>query len=170
MSAAPTIRGAVAADLAAITDIYADAVLNGTASWEIEPPAADEMARRRDEILSLDLPYIVAELPEGVAGYAYAGRYRPRPAYVHTVENSVYVAPWARRRGVGAVLLDALIEACRARGKHQMVAVIGDSVDNPSIALHERAGFVHAGLLRNVGYKHGRWLDQVLMQKTLVEE
>lgn len=165
----PAIRPAEHRDLPAIAEIYAHAVLNGTASWEIEPPDLPELTRRFEAILAGGYPYLVAEREGAILGYAYAGAYRPRPAYRATVENSIYVAPGAQGGGVGSALLDALVEGCTARGFRQMVAVIGDGTGASlgSRRLHERAGFSLIGVARAVGYKHGRWLDQMLMQKPL---
>lgn len=166
-----SIRPGLAADIPAITAIYAHAVLHGTASWEIEPPGEAEMLRRQEAILAGGYPYLVAERDGALLGYAYAGAYRPRPAYRATVENSIYVAPAAQGSGIGTALLAALIEACAARGFRQMIAVIGDGTGASigSRRLHERAGFRLIGVAEKVGYKHGRWLDQMLMQKELGE-
>jgi L-amino acid N-acyltransferase YncA len=161
------IRAAVPADIGAITRIYAHAVRFGTASFEIEPPDEAEMARRQRALIDGGFPYLVAEADGAVAGYAYAGPYRPRPAYRFSVENSVYVAPEAHRRGVGRALLDRLIAEAAARGFRQMIAVIGDSDQAASIALHRAAGFRLVGTIAAVGFKHGRWLDSVLMQREL---
>lgn len=161
------IRESRDGDLAEIHEIYAHHVLTGTASFELAPPDAAEIARRREVTLATGYPYFVAEIDGRVAGYSYAGPYRPRPAYRDTVENSVYVADWAQRRGVARTLLKALIAACEAAGRRQMIAVIGDSAHTASIRLHETLGFAHIGTLRSVGYKHDRWLDTVLMQRTL---
>jgi phosphinothricin acetyltransferase len=163
------IRPATAADIAAITRIYADAVRNGTASFEIEPPDQAEMIRRQAALLDNGYSYLAAEIEGAVAGYAYAGPYRARPAYKWTVEDSVYVTPDMHRKGVGGLLLARLIGESTQRGFRQMIAVIGDSAQTASIAVHERAGFSHAGTLRSVGFKHGRWLDTVLMQRALGE-
>jgi phosphinothricin acetyltransferase len=163
------IRPAVPDDIRAITRIYADAVLHGTASFEIEPPGEVEMLRRQTALLKNDYPYFAAEIESVVAGYAYAGPYRTRPAYQWSVEDSVYVAPDMHRKGIGALLLRALITTSAQRGYRQMIAVIGDSAQPGSIALHERAGFRHIGTLRSVGFKHGKWLDTVLMQRALGE-
>jgi L-amino acid N-acyltransferase YncA len=167
----PSIRPAEPADIPAITTIYAYAVLHGTASWELDPPDEAEMLRRREAILAGGYPYLVAERAGLVLGYAYAGAYRPRPAYRATVENSIYIAPEAQGLGIGAALLDALMAACSARGFRQMIAVIGDGTGASigSRRLHERAGFRLIGVAEKVGYKHGRWLDQMLMQKELGE-
>jgi phosphinothricin acetyltransferase len=161
------IRAARLADIAAITRIYAEAVEHGTATFEIEPPAEAEMARRQRALLVDGYPYLVAEVGGLVAGFAYAGSYRARPAYSWCVEDSIYLAPQFRRRGLGAALLTRLVEDAAARGFRQMIAVIGDSAQVPSIAVHARVGFAHIGTLRSVGFKHGRWLDTVLMQRPL---
>ncbi len=163
------IRPATPNDIGAITGIYADAVVHGTASFEIEPPNEAEMLRRQAALLNNGYPYFAAEIEGAVAGYAYAGPYRMRPAYRWSVEDSVYVAPDMHRKGIGALLLRALIGASGQRGYRQMIAVIGDSAQIGSIALHERAGFTHIGTLRSVGFKHGQWLDTVLMQRALGE-
>jgi len=154
-------------DLAAIAAIYAHHVLHGTASFETEPPSLEEMRRRRAELMARGYPYLVADDPAGIVGYAYAGPYRARPAYGNTVENSVYLRPDAIGRGLGRRLLDALIADCEGRGYRQMIAVVGDSGNTASIRLHERAGFRLVGVLRSVGFKHGRWLDTVLLQRAL---
>jgi phosphinothricin acetyltransferase len=162
------IRDAADADIPAITAIYAHAVLNGRASFETEAPDEAEIARRRLRVVSLGLPYLVAALPDaGVVGYAYAGPYRPRPAYRFSLENSIYIAPDRQGAGIGRALLPALIARSEALGYRQMIAVIGDSANHASIRLHARCGFVHAGVLSSVGWKHGRWLDTVLMTRAL---
>ncbi len=161
------IRAATAADIPAITAIYDHAVRHGTASFELDPPDAAEMARRRQTLADAGFPYLVAETEGAVAGYAYAGAYRPRPAYRWSVEDSVYVAPALQRRGVGRALLARLITAAEERGFRQMIAVIGDSAQAPSIELHRAAGFHMIGRVENVGHKFGRWLDTVLMQRPL---
>jgi L-amino acid N-acyltransferase YncA len=163
------IRPALPGDIGAITRIYADAVRNGTASFEVEPPDEAEMLRRQTALVNNRYPYFTAEIESVVAGYAYAGPYRARPAYKWSVEDSVYVAPNMHRKGIGALLLRALVAASAQRGYRQMIAVIGDSAQIGSIALHERAGFRHIGTLRSVGFKHGKWLDTVLMQRALGE-
>jgi L-amino acid N-acyltransferase YncA len=161
------VRLAGSADIPAITQIYAHAVRTGTASFELEPPDAAEMMRRQRALLDGGYPYLVAERDGTIVGYAYAGPYRSRPAYRWTVEDSIYVAPQAQRSGIGRVLLDRLIDACEARDFRQMIAVIGDSQQTPSIALHRAAGFRLIGTLEAVGFKFGRWLDTVLMQRQL---
>ncbi|MFC3226436.1 GNAT family N-acetyltransferase [Marinibaculum pumilum] len=155
------------ADLEAVAAIYRHAVLHGSASFELSPPDAAEMARRHAAILAGGYPWLVARLEDRVAGFAYAGPYRPRPAYAATVENSVYVAPDLHGRGIGRALLARLIDEAEDRGFRQMIAVIGDSANRASIGLHAALGFSHAGVLRSVGWKHGRWLDSVLMQREL---
>ena len=163
----PFVRPATPADIAAITAIYCPAVLHGTASFEIDAPDEAEMRRRYDAIVAAGYPIIVAELDGRVAGYAYANAYRPRPAYRYSVEDSIYVATEAQRQGVGRALLAALIDATTAIGCRQMIAVIGDSDQPGSIGLHTLFGFTHCGVIRAVGFKHGRWLDSVIMQRAL---
>jgi phosphinothricin acetyltransferase len=163
----PVIRPATLADLPAITAIYDDAVRTGTATFELDPPGLGEMTARFQGLLDGGFPYLVADAGGEVAGYAYAGPYRARPAYRFTVENSIYLATGARRRGIGLALLDHLVAESRSRGHRQMIAVIGDSANAASIAVHSRAGFQMAGTLRDVGFKFGRWLDTVLMQREL---
>jgi phosphinothricin acetyltransferase len=157
------------ADLAAITRIYAQAVREGTASFEIDPADSAEMQRRFEALQADGYPYLVAECDGTVAGYAYAGPYRARPAYRFSVEDSVYVAPGRQRGGIGRALLASLIEAAEAKAFRQMVAVIGDSANTSSIELHRAAGFRLVGTLENIGFKFGRWLDSVLMQRALGE-
>jgi phosphinothricin acetyltransferase len=161
------LRPAGPPDIAAITRIYADAVAHGTASFELEPPDEAEMARRQQSLLSNFYPYLAAEIGGTIAGYAYAGPYRARPAYKWCVENSVYVAPEFHRRGIGKLLLMHLIAETEQRGFRQMIAVIGDSAQTASIALHAACGFELVGTLRSVGFKHGKWLDTPLMQRSL---
>lgn len=164
MSSLP-IRPASTADIEQIAAIYADAVTHGTASYELEPPTSDEMVARFNTLSDAGFPYIVAHDGERIAGYAYAGPFRPRPAYRFIVENSVYVAPVDKGRGLGAALMQRLIAESEALGFRQMIAVIGDGhAESPSVRLHERLGFRHAGRLEGSGFKHGRWLDTVFMQ------
>jgi len=165
----PAIRAATPADIAQITAIYRPAVLTGTASFELEPPAEDEMLRRFRAIRDAGYPYVIAELDGRVAGYAYVNAYRARPAYRFTVENSVYIAPDVQGKGVGRALLDRLITTCRDDGFRLMIAVIGDSANFASIGLHRRAGFRFCGTIHSVGYKFGRWLDSVIMELPLGE-
>ena len=162
-----SIRPSLPADIPAVTRIYAHAVTNGTASFELEPPDEKEMARRREAILAGGYPHLVAEAAGEVVGYAYASAFRPRPAYRFSVEDSVYVAPGRQGAGIGRALLSALVAVCAEQGYRQMIAVIGDRASLASIRLHERAGFSHAGRLSNVGFKHDAWRDIILMQRTL---
>lgn len=161
------VRTAAEGDIPAIAAIYRLAVETGTASFELEPPDDVEMLRRYRALTDAGYDYIVAEREARVVGYAYAGAYRPRPAYRFTVENSVYVAADAQRAGVGRALLQTLIDRCTAAGYRQMIAVIGDSRQYASIQLHRSAGFLFVGTTHSVGFKHGRWLDSVLMQRAL---
>jgi L-amino acid N-acyltransferase YncA len=163
------IRPAAEADLPFVTDIYAHAVRYGTATFELIPPDLAEMTRRFRTLMDGGFPYSVAALDGRVVGYAYAGAYRPRPAYRFTVENSVYLEPAIHRRGIGLQLMQHLIEACEARGYRQMIAVIGDSANAGSIGVHVRCGFQMIGTHPNVGLKFGRWLDTVMMQLSLGE-
>jgi L-amino acid N-acyltransferase YncA len=162
-----SIRLATPADIPAITRIYALAVENGTASFEIEAPDRTEMARRQRELIDAGFPYIAAEFGGTLLGYAYVARYRLRPAYRFTVEDSIYVDPGAQRRGVGRKLLEHLVAESAGRGFRQMIAVIGDSAQSASIELHRAAGFRMVGTLESVGHKFGRWLDSVMMQRAL---
>jgi L-amino acid N-acyltransferase YncA len=161
------IRDVRHSDVAPITRIYADAVLNGTASFELKPPDEAEMARRTKVLLAKSYPYLVAEFFGGVAGYAYAGPYRDRPAYDWCVEDSIYVAPEFHRRGIGRLLLARLIAECQAAGFRQMIGVIGDSANTASIAVHAALDFRLIGTFQSIGFKHGKWLDTVLMQRAL---
>jgi phosphinothricin acetyltransferase len=164
----PTIRDAADSDIPVITAIYGHAVRHGLASFETEAPDEAEIARRRAAVVALGLPYLVAELPAaGVVGYAYAGPYRPRPAYRFSLENSIYVAPDRQGAGIGRALLPALLGRSEALGYRVMIAVIGDSANRASIRLHEGCGFTHIGVLPSVGWKHGQWLDTVLMTRAL---
>jgi phosphinothricin acetyltransferase len=165
----PTVRAATEADIAAITAIYRPAVLSGTASFELDPPDEAEMHRRFEAIVGAGYPYFVAEIDGRIVGYAYANAYRTRPAYRFTVEDSIYIAPEAQGKGVGRLLLARLVEACAAKGYRLMVAVIGDSRQYGSIALHRSAGFTFCGTIHSIGYKLGRWLDSVIMELPLGE-
>jgi phosphinothricin acetyltransferase len=164
---AVSIRSATPADVPATTRIYAHSVRCGTASFELEAPDQAEMSRRMRALLDGGFPYLIAEIDGAVVGYAYAGPYRPRPAYRFSVEDSIYIDPAAQRQGVGRALLDRLIEECTRRGFRQMIAVIGDSAQLPSIKLHRAAGFRMIGTFENCGYKFDRWLDSVFMQRAL---
>ena len=163
------IRHATLDDISPIHAIYCNSVLQETASWELTPPDVAEMGRRMQGVLEQGYPYFVAMLDERVIGYSYANNYRPRPGYRFTVENSIYVHPAFQRRGIARQLMTTVIEACTARGFRQMIAVIGDSENHASIALHRSLGFVQVGLLPTIGFKFGRWLDGVLMQRPLGE-
>ena len=163
----PVLRPALLADIPAITRIYAHAVTHGTASFELEAPDEAEMSRRMQVLLDGGSPYIVAEVDGALAGYAYAGAYRPRRAYRFSVEDSIYVDPIVHRKGVGRALLTRLIADSERCGFRQMVAVIGDSAQTPSIEIHRALGFRMIGTIENVGHKFDRWLDTVLMQRPL---
>src|ERR1700682_1294648 len=163
----PEIRAAAAPDLPAIAEIYDHAVRYGTATFELIPPDLPEMTRRCGGLMDGGFPYLVAALEGRVAGYAYAGAYRPRPAYRFTVENSVYLQPDIHRRGIGLQLLQRLIAESEARGYRQMIAVIGDSANAGSIGVHTKCGFQMIGTHPDVGFKFGRWLDTVMMQRAL---
>jgi phosphinothricin acetyltransferase len=167
MAPKPIIRDTEETDMPAIQAIYAHAVLHGLATFEEVPPSIDEMVSRLADARNLDLPYLSAELEGAVVGYSYCRPYRPRPAYRHTVEDSVYVAEGLQGRGIGSLLLTELIKRCEAGPWRQMVAVIGDTKNIASIALHRHLGFRDAGTLRAVGFKLGRWVDTVQMQRTL---
>lgn len=161
------IRPSADADLDAITVIYAEAVLNGTGTFELDPPDRSEMARRRAEVLGRSLPFLVAAQGERILGYAYANYFRPRMAYRFCLEDSIYLAPEARGQGVGRLLLAELMARCTQAGARQMLAVIGDSANAGSIGVHRALGFQDAGLLKAAGWKFDRWLDVVLMQREL---
>lgn len=161
------IRPSSEADIAAIQAIYADNVLHGTGTFETEVPDAAEMARRRSEVLGRGLPFLVAESAGVVLGYAYANYFRPRLAYRFCLEDSVYLQPDAKGQGIGKLLLTELIARCEAAGARQMLAVIGDADNLGSIGLHRALGFEQTGVLKSSGWKFGRWLDVVLMQRQL---
>ena len=163
------IRDAREDDCALIQAIYAEHVLHGLASWEEVPPDVAEIAYRMTNLKKAGFPYRVLELNEEVKGFAYANSYRSRPAYRFTVENSIYVDSVCTRKGLGGNLLEDLIKQCAARGFRQMVAIIGDSKNVASIKLHTAYGFEHCGTVRSLGFKHGKWLDQVIMQQSLGE-
>ncbi|MCV0394237.1 MAG: GNAT family N-acetyltransferase [Rhizobiaceae bacterium] len=166
----PLLRPATQADTDAIADIYADAVRHGTASYELEPPTHAEMAARFEVLAAGGYPYLVAEDDGRVLGYAYAGPFRPRPAYRFTVEDSIYLHPEVKGRGLGRLLLKRLVGEAEALGFRQMIAVIGDGKANiASVRLHAALGFTHAGTIEGTGFKHGRWLDTVFMRKALNE-
>ena len=161
------IRPSTAADLPAITAIYAWNVHNGTGTFELEAPDLTEMTRRRDDVLAKGLPWLVAQRGDEILGYAYANHFRPRRAYRFCLEDSVYLAQAAQGQGVGSLLLTELLARCEALGARQMLAVIGDSANLGSVGVHRKLGFEHVGVLRAAGWKFERWLDVVLMQKSL---
>lgn len=154
-------------DIPAIQAIYAHYVATNLATFELEPPGVQQMLARRADILRGAYPYLVARLGGEVAGYAYGSAWRSRPAYRHTVEDSIYVAPGMRQGGVGSALLRELVRQCEQRGFRQMVAVVGDSANTGSLRVHEAQGFARVGTLGCVGYKFGQWVDTVLMQRAL---
>lgn len=162
-----TIRPADGRDLPAVTAIYADAVVRGLGTFEETPPGLAEMTERFHTLTAARLPYLVADDGGTLVGFCYAGPFRPRSAYRHTVEDSIYVVDGQRGRGVGRQLLSGLIDACTAIGKRQMIAVVGDSSNTASVMLHRRMDFRLAGLLYAVGYKSGNWVDCVMMQRAL---
>jgi L-amino acid N-acyltransferase YncA len=162
-----TVRAASEADMVAVRDIYAHYALHSLATFEETPPTLDEMLLRRRESVDLGLPYLVAETREEILGFAYAAAYRSRPAYRFSIEDSVYVADAVRGRGIGSALLGELIARCEGGPWRQMVAVVGDSANLGSIALHRRFGFELTGSLRSVGFKHGRWVDTPILQRGL---
>jgi len=164
-----SIRDATARDIPGIAGIYRRYVLDGLASFEIEPPEPEELDQRRAALQDRGYPYYVAERDGRVAGYAYAAPYRPRVAYRHTVEDSIYVSADAGRQGIGSALLDRLIADCTDLGYRQMIAVIGDSANTGSIRVHEKAGFARVGFLPSIGFKLDQWVDSILMQRPLGE-
>jgi L-amino acid N-acyltransferase YncA len=167
MSGALLIRPSRDDDIAAIAAIYAHHVLNGVASFEEVPPPVEEMARRRGELLARGFPYVVAQQDGKVVGYCYAGPYRPRVGYRFSLEDSIYIDPTQVGRGIGRTLLAEVIERSTELGYRQMIAVIGGSETLPSIKLHKALGFTHIGVIGGVGFKFGRWVDSVLMQRPL---
>ena len=165
--ATPRLRPCVPDDIAAVTAIYKNFVLHAACTFEETPPTAQEMAHRREHVLAERMPYLVAELAGEIVGYAYATIYRSRSAYRFTAEDSIYVHHAHSRQGIGSALLAALIDACEVAGCRQMVAVISDGTNSGSVQLHERFGFRPAGELKAVGFKFGRWIDTVRMQRAL---
>ena len=161
------IRASLPGDLPAITSIYSHHVRHGLASFEETPPSVEEMTARRNDVLARGFPYLVAAQNDQVLGYAYANLYRTRPAYRYTLENSIYLHADAAGRGIGKRLLQALLQACEQQGTRQMIAIIGDSENHASIKLHAACGFTQTGTLYAVGFKFGRWVDSVVMQKAL---
>ncbi|TQV81652.1 GNAT family N-acetyltransferase [Denitrobaculum tricleocarpae] len=165
----PVVRDAKLEDLPSVQEIYARHVLTGLASFEENPPDLAEMTRRFEATQASGLPFLVAENDGKITGYSYAGPYRPRPAYRFCLENSVYVDAEAVGQGVGSALMAALIRRCEELGYRQLIAVIGDSANHASIRLHEKHGFTRAGLLKSIGFKFGRWVDSVTMQRPIGE-
>jgi L-amino acid N-acyltransferase YncA len=165
--ARPVIRPAVAADAERIAAIFAHYVTTSVATFEEVAPDAADWRRRLDGLAGHNLPFLVAEAGGSVCGFACASPWRPKPAYRHTVEDTVYLSPAHTGRGTGSALLGALLDRCAAAGARQVIAVIADTGDDASAALHRRFGFTEAGRLSAVGRKHGRWIDTLLMQKDL---
>jgi L-amino acid N-acyltransferase YncA len=163
----PHVRPAQPADLAAIAAIFAHYVTTSVVTFEETPPGVTQWRRRLDDLTGQGLPFLAADVEGTVAGYALAGPWRPKPAYRHTVEDSVYLAPEHTGRGLGGLLLRALLAECASAGVHQVLAVIADDGEPASLALHRSCGFTDAGRLREVGYKHGRWVDTLLLQRIL---
>ncbi|MCX7692565.1 MAG: GNAT family N-acetyltransferase [Tepidimonas taiwanensis] len=163
----PLIRPSRDDDLPAIAQLYGHHVLHGTGTFETTPPTVDEMASRRADVLAKGLPWLVAEADGRVVGFAYGNWFKPRPAYRYSVEDSIYVAPDAAGRGLGRALLAELLLQLEVRGIRKVMAVIGDSANAGSIGLHTALGFERVGVVRSCGWKFGRWLDIVLMEKSL---
>ncbi|MBK7281241.1 N-acetyltransferase family protein [Candidatus Aalborgicola defluviihabitans] len=161
------IRPSQDADLAAITAIYAHHVLHGTGTFETTPPNDQDMAARRADVLSKGLPYLVVEDTSGILGFAYCNWFKPRPAYRYSAEDSIYLAPAAHGKGLGRLLLEELMAQAERAGVRKLIAVIGDSANQGSVAVHKRCGFLHVGVLANCGWKFDRWLDVVLMDRVL---
>ena len=166
-STALLIRPSTAADVPALAAIYTHHVLHGTGTFELESPDDAEMARRRDDVLAKGLPWLVAQQGARVLGYAYANHFKPRRAYRFCLEDSVYLAPEAQGQGLGRLLLAELMARCEAAGTRQMIAIIGDSANLGSIGVHRTLGFEHVGVMKAAGWKFERWLDVVVMQKSL---
>lgn len=164
---AALIRPCTAEDLPAVQAIYAHAVEHGTGTFELQAPTLEEMARRHADVLAKGLPWLVAQSEGRVVGYAYANAFRPRPAYRFFLEDSIYLAPKAQGQGLGRLLLADLVARCTAAGARQLLAVIGDAQNQASIGVHRSCGFEHTGVLQHAGWKFGRWLDVVLMQRAL---
>ena len=164
---AVTVRACTEGDMRAVGEIYAHHVLHSPATFELDPPSPQEMMRRRRAIVEGGYVYLVAEADSGIVGYAYVTAYRSRPAYRFTVENSVYMRAGCEGRGIGLRLMQALLAECEKKPFRQMIAVIGDSANRASIELHRRLGFRMIGTFRSSGFKFGRWIDSVLMQKEL---
>jgi L-amino acid N-acyltransferase YncA len=163
----PIIRASQSSDIAQITAIYAHHVLHGTGTFEVDPPTEVDMAQRRADVLSKSLPYLVVVDGAEVLGFAYCNWFKPRPAYRFSAEDSIYLAPAAVGQGLGRALLAELMTQAERAGVRKLIAVIGDSNNQGSIGVHQRAGFGHVGTLKSCGWKFERWLDVVLMDKAL---
>jgi phosphinothricin acetyltransferase len=163
----PKIRPAIDADIGAITTIYAHHVLHGTGTFETTPPNEEDMAGRRRDVLAKGLPYLVVEDASGVLGFAYCNWFKPRPAYRFSAEDSIYLAPDAQGLGLGRLLLTELMAQAERAGVRKLIAVIGDSANDGSIGLHKACGFTHVGILSACGWKFDRWLDVVMMERSI---
>ena len=163
----PTIRPSQAQDITAITALYAHHVLNGTGSFELDPPCVDEMTARRADVLGKGLPYLVAFEDDCLVGFAYCNWFKPRPAYRYSAEDSIYLAANVQGTGLGRALLAELVEQAHRAGVRKLIAVIGDSANTGSVAVHQAVGFLHVGTLKAVGWKFNQWRDVVLMDKTI---
>ena len=163
----PSIRPSSIEDIPAITDIYAHHVLHGTGTFETEPPSQDDMASRRNDVLSKGLPYLVMEEAGQVMGFAYCNWFKPRPAYRYSAEDSIYLAPQAAGKGYGRLLLTELMAQAERAGVRKLIAVIGDSSNRGSVGVHTACGFSRIGVMSNCGWKFGRWLDVVLMDRSI---
>lgn len=163
----PLIRPSSDEDIAAITAIYAQHVLGGTGTFEVDPPLVSDMSARRADVLAKGLPYLVAEVGQQIAGFAYCTWFKPRPAYRFSAEDSIYLSPAAQGIGLGRSLLAELLLQAQMRGIRKLIAVIGDSANQGSIAVHRSVGFTHVGILKSCGWKFDRWLDVVLMERAL---
>ena len=163
----PVVRAAVPADAERVAAIFAHYVMTSVATFEEVAPTAEDWRQRLGELAGQNLPFLVAEAGGSVCGFAYASPWRPKSAYRHTVEDSVYLSPDRTRRGIGSALLGTLLAGCATAGARQVIAVIADTGSDASAALHRRFGFTRAGLLSGVGRKHGRWIDTLLMQREL---
>ncbi|CAF3441964.1 unnamed protein product [Rotaria sp. Silwood1] len=162
-----TIRPSREADIAAITAIYSYYVLNSTCTFEITPPTIDQMASRRDDVLKNNMPYLVAEEADSIIGYAYCTWFKPRAAYRFSMESTIYLDKDMCGKGYGRLLLNALLHEAELVGVRKMIAVIGDSTSERSISLHRTAGFTHVGLLKSCGWKFNRWIDVIIMEKSI---
>ena len=163
----PIIRPAIDADIGAITAIYAHHVLHGTGTFETTPPNEEDMSGRRRDVLAKGLPYLVVEDASGVLGFAYCNWFKPRPAYRFSAEDSIYLAPDAQGLGLGRLLLTELMAQAERAGVRKLIAVIGDSANDGSIGLHKACGFTHVGILSACGWKFDRWLDVVMMERSI---